>query len=95
MIVMWTKQNTNHAAPCTTLDTDMGSVRKSTTYSSRRPNFRRQLQRALSLSSFETEDTQSTSKLSTGDTTEDQQSVLSESDRSNVHSDNVGHTYED
>jgi hypothetical protein len=44
---------------------------------------------------FETEDTQSTSKLSTGDTTEDQQSVLSESDRSNVHSDNVGHTYED
>lgn len=73
----------------------MGSARKSTTYSSRRPNFRRQLQRALSLSSFETEDTQSASKLSTGDTTEDQQSVLSESDRSNVPSDSVGHTYED
>lgn len=73
----------------------MGAVRKSTTYSSRRPDFRKQLQRALSLSSFETEDTHSTSNLSTGDTTEDQQSVLSESDRSNVHRDSVGHKYED
>ncbi|KAJ5900385.1 uncharacterized protein N7473_004455 [Penicillium subrubescens] len=34
----------------------MGSVRKSTGYSSRRPDFRRQLQCALSLSSFETEE---------------------------------------
>jgi hypothetical protein len=61
-------------------------------YSSRRPDFRRQLQRALSLSSFETDDSQSTSKLSTGDTTEDQESVLSGSDRSNVHSQSDGHT---
>jgi hypothetical protein len=62
-------------------------------YSSRRPEFRRQLQRALSLSSFETDDSQSTSKLSTGDTTEYQESVLSGSDRSNVHSHSDGHTH--
>jgi hypothetical protein len=49
----------------------------------------------LSLSSFETEDTPSISKLSTGDTTEDQESVFSGSDRSNVHSDSVGQTHED
>jgi hypothetical protein len=85
--------NTSHTAPCITLNTDMGFVQKST-MCSRRPDFRRQLQRALSLSSFET-DSQSTSKLSTGDTTEDQESVLSGSDRSNVHSDHVGHTHED
>ncbi|KAK6837057.1 hypothetical protein RU639_001472 [Aspergillus parasiticus] len=71
----------------------MGAVRKST-YSARRPDFRRQLQRALSLSSFETEDTHSTPKSSVGDTTEDQLSIHQENDGSSVHSDGVGHSHE-
>ncbi|KAE8308082.1 hypothetical protein BDV41DRAFT_581762 [Aspergillus transmontanensis] len=71
----------------------MGAVRKST-YSARRPDFRRQLQRALSLSSFETEDTHSTPKSSVGDTTEDQLSIHQENDGSSVYSDGVGHSHE-
>lgn len=72
----------------------MGAIRKSSTYSSRRPDFRKQLQRALGLFSSESEDTQGALESSTGDTTEDQQSVLSKSDRSSVPSDSVGPTYE-
>lgn len=71
----------------------MGAVRKST-YSARRPDFRRQLQRALSLSSFETEDTHSASKSSAGDTTEDQLSIHSENDGSSVQSGSVGRNHE-
>ncbi|OKP14893.1 hypothetical protein PENSUB_5290 [Penicillium subrubescens] len=71
----------------------MGAVRKST-YSARRPDFRRQLQRALSLSSFETEDTRSASKSSAGDTTEDQLSIHSENDGSSVQSGSVGRNHE-
>ncbi|KAJ5483820.1 hypothetical protein N7539_006020 [Penicillium diatomitis] len=71
----------------------MGAVRKST-YTARRPDFRRQLQRALSLSSFETEETHSTSKSSTGDTTEDQLSIHSENDGSSVQSGSVGGNHE-
>ncbi|KAJ5904655.1 uncharacterized protein N7473_001571 [Penicillium subrubescens] len=71
----------------------MGAFRKST-YSARRPDFRRQLQRALSLSSFETEDTQSVSKLSAGNTTEDQRSIHSENDGSSVQSGSVGRNHE-
>lgn len=40
---------------------------------------RKQLQRALSLSSFESEETHSASEISIGDTTEDQHSMLSKS----------------
>jgi hypothetical protein len=72
----------------------MDAIRKSSMYSSRRPDFRKQLQRALSLSSIESEETHSTSEISIGDTTEDQHSMLSKSAESSVHSDNVGHTYE-
>jgi hypothetical protein len=72
----------------------MGAIRKSSMYSSRRPDFRKQLQRALSLSSFESEKTHSASEISIGDTTEDQHSMLSKSAESSVHSDSVGHTYE-
>ncbi|RAQ40957.1 hypothetical protein AFGD_007259 [Aspergillus flavus] len=56
-------------------------------------DFRRQLQRALSLSSFETEDTHRTPKSSAGDTTEDQLSSHSENDGSSVHSDGVAHSH--
>jgi hypothetical protein len=63
-------------------------------YSSRRRDFRKQLQHALSLSSFESEETHSASEISIGDTTEDQHSMLSKSAESSVHSDSVGHTYE-
>jgi hypothetical protein len=72
----------------------MGAIRKSSTYSSRRPDFRKQLQRALSLSSFESEETHSASDISIGDTTEDHHSMLSKSAESSVHSDSVGHTFE-
>ncbi|KAF7631454.1 hypothetical protein AFLA_012311 [Aspergillus flavus NRRL3357] len=64
----------------------MGAVRK--------PTYSGQLQRALSLSSFETEDTHSTPKSSAGDTTEDQISIHSENDGSSVHSDLVAHSHE-
>ncbi|CEJ62600.1 hypothetical protein PMG11_11097 [Penicillium brasilianum] len=71
----------------------MGAVRKST-YSARRPDFRRQLQRALSLSSLETEETHSASKSSAGDTTEDQLSIHSENDGSSAQSGSVGCNHE-
>jgi hypothetical protein len=85
---------TEYAVCCTTSDTSMGAIRKSSTYSSRRPDFRKQLQRALSLSSSESEDIHGAPKSSTGDTTEDQQSVLSKSHGSSVHSDSVDPTYD-
>jgi hypothetical protein len=46
------------------------------------------------LSSSESEDTQGALESSTGDTTEDQQTVLSKSDGSSVPRDSVGPTYE-
>ncbi|KAF3399854.1 hypothetical protein F1880_008418, partial [Penicillium rolfsii] len=61
----------------------------------RRPDFRKQLQRALSLSSFESEETHGASEVSIGDTTEDQHSMLSKHAGFSVHSDSVGHTDED
>ena len=72
----------------------MGAIRKSSMYSSRRPDFRKQLQRALSLSSFESEETHSASEISIGDTAEDQHSMLSKSAESSVHSDSASHTYQ-
>jgi hypothetical protein len=72
----------------------MGAIRKSSMYSSRRPDFRKQLQRALSLSSFESDETHSASEISIGDTTEDQHSMVSKSAESSVHSDSASHTYE-
>ncbi|OKO97717.1 hypothetical protein PENSUB_9897 [Penicillium subrubescens] len=72
----------------------MGAIRKSSMYSSRRPDFRKQLQRALSLSSFESDETHSASEISIGNTTEDQHSMVSKSAESSVHSDSASHTYE-
>lgn len=93
MAIIWTTWNKSHATSSPVLDANMGAVRKST-YSARRPDFRRQLQRALSLSSFETEDTRSASKSSAGDTTEDQLSIHSENDGSSVQSGSVGRNHE-
>ena len=57
----------------------MGGIRK-VSRTPRRQNFRSQLQRALSLSSSESEDTGSPSRSATGDTTENDSSFQEEHD---------------
>ncbi|KAI3093932.1 hypothetical protein CBS147333_10055 [Penicillium roqueforti] len=57
----------------------MGGIRK-VSHTRRRQNFRSRLQRALSLSSSESEDTQIPSRPGTGDTTEGESSLQDEID---------------
>ncbi|KAJ5300116.1 hypothetical protein PENANT_c107G03825 [Penicillium antarcticum] len=57
----------------------MGGIRK-VSHTPRKQNFRSRLQRALSLSSSESEDTGSPSRSATGDTTEDDSSFQEEHD---------------
>ncbi|OGE46595.1 hypothetical protein PENARI_c172G06730 [Penicillium arizonense] len=57
----------------------MGGIRK-VSHTPRRQNFRSRLQRALSLSSSESEDTGSPSRSATGDTTEDESTFQEEHD---------------
>ncbi|OQE58889.1 hypothetical protein PENNAL_c0354G09463 [Penicillium nalgiovense] len=57
-----------HSSPQRNADADMGGIRKASR-PLRRPDFRGRLQRALSLSSLESEDTGSVSSSATEDTT--------------------------
>ncbi|CRL30235.1 unnamed protein product [Penicillium camemberti] len=60
-------------------DASIGGIRK-VSHTPRLQNFRSRLQRALSLSSSESEDTGSLSRSATGDTTEDYSSLQEEND---------------
>ncbi|CAG8210968.1 unnamed protein product, partial [Penicillium nalgiovense] len=64
-------QKWEHSSPQRNSDADMGGIRKASR-PLRRPDFRSRLQRALSLSSLESEDTGSVSSSATGDTTRDE-----------------------
>ncbi|CAH0468784.1 unnamed protein product, partial [Penicillium nalgiovense] len=64
-------QKWEHSLPQRNSDADMGGIRKASR-PLRRPDFRSRLQRALSLSSLESEDTGSVSSSATGDTTRDE-----------------------
>ncbi|CAG8937577.1 unnamed protein product, partial [Penicillium nalgiovense] len=64
-------QKWEHSLPQRNSDADMGGIRRASR-PLRRPDFRSRLQRALSLSSLESEDTGSVSSSATGDTTRDE-----------------------
>jgi hypothetical protein len=72
-------QKWEHSLPQRNPDADMGGIRKASR-PLRRPDFRRRLQRALSLSSLESEDTGSVSSSATEDTTGDESPSQEEND---------------
>ncbi|CAP79443.1 hypothetical protein PCH_Pc19g00270 [Penicillium rubens Wisconsin 54-1255] len=72
-------QEWEQSSPQRNSDAGMGGIRK-VSRPLRRPNFRSRLQRALSLSSLESEDTGSVSSSATGDTTGDESPSQEEND---------------
>ncbi|OQE56712.1 hypothetical protein PENNAL_c0406G02562, partial [Penicillium nalgiovense] len=72
-------QKWGHSSPQRNADADMGGIRKASR-PLRRPDFRSRLQRALSLSSLESEDTGSVSSSATEDTTGDESPSQEEND---------------
>jgi hypothetical protein len=72
-------QKWEHSSPQRNSDAGMGGMRK-VSCPLRRPNFRNRLQRALSLSSLESEDTGSVSSSATGNTTGEESPSQEEND---------------